>query len=80
MADRKMRCPNCGAGVSAPGQDGKIVCGECGGSFVWQDGKARLAGVGELDKLREDVTGLQETMNEIQARLPKPRRDDDDDD
>ena len=79
MADGKMRCPNCGAAVPDPDRDGKVVCADCGGSFLWQDGKPRLAGVGELDKLCEDVTGLKATLDEIKARLPQPKVTDADD-
>jgi len=64
----KMRCPNCGAGVIAD-KDGRLVCPECGGSFAWQNGKAKLTDVAEFDKIKTDVGKLGESVEQIKTHL-----------
>jgi len=82
----KMRCPNCGAGVALDKQ-GKAICSECGGSFAWQDAKAKLVGVGDFDQVKGEIGTLRESVEAIKKHLgigetkgaepgPEPEQDD----
>jgi uncharacterized Zn finger protein (UPF0148 family) len=58
----ELKCPNCG--TPAAGKEGvKIVCAQCGGTFEYTAGEAKLTAVGEIDKIRTDV-------EELKQRLP----------
>jgi uncharacterized Zn finger protein (UPF0148 family) len=59
----ELKCPNCGT-PAAIGKEGvKIVCSQCGGTFEYSAGEAKLTAVGEIDKIRTDV-------EELKQRLP----------
>lgn len=60
MADYK--CPNCGGPTSKNG-DRYVCTGECGGSFEFKAGEAKVTNVGEIDALKADV-------EELKKRLP----------
>ncbi len=59
----ELKCPNCGSPAAAAEAGKKIVCTSCGGSFVFEQGEAKLAGVGEIDQIKADV-------EELKKRLP----------
>lgn len=74
-----MRCPNCAAKVTTD-EGGLSHCSECGGSFRYEAGRAKLAGVGKIDALEKEVAGMKSTLDEIKQRLPQPPQTEDDDD
>ena len=51
---KEMRCPNCLERVQVKG-DGSAVCAACGGTFRFEEGQAKLAGVSEFDTLKKTV-------------------------
>jgi len=87
MAD--LKCPGCGA-KSVAGQDGRRICPECGGSFEFVAGEAKLAGVAEFDQLKKtvddqaaEISALKEQLGQAEpaAEPPtEPETDDEDDD
>jgi ribosomal protein S27AE len=68
---KDLTCPNCGAAAVGK-QDGSCVCPECGGTFTFQEGEARLAGVGEYDQLKGDVDQLKAGQEELRQLVGPP--------
>lgn len=73
---KELKCPNCGA-AAVQKQDGCCVCTnkECGGTFTFKEGEARLAGVGEYEQLKgkvEQIEAHQAEIDELVGRKPKP--------
>jgi uncharacterized Zn finger protein (UPF0148 family) len=59
MSEKELSCPSCGPGTKThAGEDGKIICENCGGTFVFETGEAKLKDVGQLERLRQDVEDL----------------------
>lgn len=71
MANKELKCPNCGA-VAVPKEDGSCVCPKCGGTFSFKDGEAHLANVGEYDQLKGKVDQLEAGQAELRELLGKP--------
>lgn len=71
---QELKCPNCGAGAVAK-EGGGLVCTnrECGGSFTFQEGEARLKGVGEYEKLQGKVDKLEAHQAEIDELLGRAK-------
>ncbi|MCU0916907.1 MAG: hypothetical protein MUC88_20455 [Planctomycetes bacterium] len=66
MTDQEQQgkvCPNCGPGTKTHASEKGTVCEQCGGTFTYVAGEAKLHQIGELDQLRADV-------EEIKQRLP----------
>lgn len=66
MAEKKVKCPNCGTECILK-EDGSAVCAGCGGTFTFQEGEARLAGIGEYDQLKKDVDDIKARQDLIDA-------------
>ena len=71
MATKDLKCPNCGAAAVAK-EGGGLVCPACGGTFTFQEGEARLTGVGEYDRLKGQVEKLEADQAAIRELLGKP--------
>ncbi len=80
MAKTELKCPNCGSPALAK-EGGKYVCTniECGATFTFQEGEARLTAVGEYEALRKDVDHIKSRQGEIDKLLGEPDRDPEDD-
>lgn len=63
MVDQELKCPNCGPGTKTHKSEKGIVCEQCGGTFTFIAGEAKLKEIGELDKVKADV-------EELKQRLP----------
>lgn len=62
----ELKCPNCGMAAAA-GAKGRIVCAGCGGTFEFVEGEHRLAGIGQFDKLTEQMKGLNERLDKLEG-------------
>jgi hypothetical protein len=58
----------------------KIVCEQCGGSFVFVAGEAKLKQVGELDQIKTTLADHEAAIKGLQGQPPVPPRPDDPED
>jgi hypothetical protein len=63
MAEKELQCPNCGPGTKTHQSEQGTVCEQCGGTFTFAAGEAKVKEVGRLDQLEAD-------LQEIKERLP----------
>ncbi len=64
----ELKCPNCGGPTRRDGDVWHCI-GECGGSFKFRAGEAKLVGVGEFAKLRETTAALEREVKELREAL-----------
>jgi transcription elongation factor Elf1 len=72
-----LKCPNCGSAGVAGKQTGELVCSQCGGTFTFKEGEARLAGLDEYDQLKGKVEQLETHQVETDELLSRMRPKDD---
>jgi hypothetical protein len=81
MAEKELICPNCGPGTKThAGAGDKIVCEQCGGSFVFVAGEAKLKQMGELDQIKTTLADHEAAIKGLQGQPPVPPRPDDPED
>ena len=68
MATEQLKCPNCGVAGHAKA-DGSVVCPQCGGTFTFKAGEAKLADVGEFDRTKAKVAEHDADLKAIKEQL-----------
>jgi len=63
-----MRCPNCAAKVAVK-SNGECVCAECGGTFQWKAGDAKLTGAADWDAVKSELAEIRKSNAELRALL-----------
>jgi hypothetical protein len=66
MSKKELSCPSCGPGTKChAGESGKVICENCGGTFEYEAGEAKLKDVGQLERVTKDVDDLKEQVRAL---------------
>jgi len=63
-----LKCPCCGT-PGVPGEGGKVVCSQCGGTYTFIAGEAKLTGVAEFDQLKKTVESQAAELDALKKQL-----------